>query len=180
MRRDNRIIFGLAALAATAFAIVIFPGPFYSASTCDKCGKTREMIEWQVPLMPLTIARSSNESDTALSRVLRDNDIVKEHEHRWVFEGGAGNGIFCAIGRGRYARRVAESEDFAAIVLLLHQQDRSEFRDRILNDALDWRYYDTYHEVLSNPPDPAMSDSELDAWIGEMGERLDKMFATAS
>jgi hypothetical protein len=179
MTTENGTLIGAAAAVVILFAVAIFPGPFQSASTCDKCGKTRELIEWQVPLLPLTIIKSSRESDTPLSRVLLDNEIVSKHPHNWIFEYGSGNGIFCAIGLGRFIRRPAESEEFAAVVSLLHQRGQTVFLDRMVREVLNPRRYDLYHEVLSNPPDHAMSDSELDDWIVERTARFDEMIAAS-
>lgn len=152
-------------------------GAFRYFSVCDQCGALRQTTEWQIPGSSFTAFTHSTESDSPLSQVLLTNGIVKPHAHRWLFGAGGGNGVSCAIGPGRHIRSVADSEEFAGLVMLLHTNGETAFRDRVLRGAFDPEMSHLFRGLGFSVPEPSTSTIELQAWIAEESQYLDEMVA---
>jgi hypothetical protein len=176
-KRQRWVAIGVFAVIATVFTFTLITGPFGYSSVCDKCGASRHTTDWQLPLTDLTVFTYSTESDSPLSRVLLTNGIVPAHSHHWLFSVGGGNGVRCAIGPGRHIRPAAGSEEFAAIVLTLHQRGQIDFRDRVLRGVFDPRTSELFWRLGFNAPKTTTSATEIQGWIAEQSEYLDEMVA---
>jgi hypothetical protein len=109
--------------------------------------------------------------------VLRENGIVPDHRHNWIFAGGSGNFMLCAIGRGRHLVSATKSEEFASLVLLLHENQQTEFRDRIVTGVFDPYRSHIFHSVSYLNPPGKLSGTELQQWVDEQSEYLDAELA---
>ncbi len=172
--KQKRVIIGLSATVVLVFAFAFIFGAFTYSSICDKCGATRHATDWRIPLTDITVFTRSTVSDSPLSRVVLANGMVPEHPHQWLFEYGSGNGVLCAIGRGRHIRPAADSEKFAALVLALHQHGQTDFRDRVVRGALDRGTSHIFRSLSFRVPETTMSATELRDWVAEQSEYLDE------
>ena len=160
---------------ATALTFTLIAGPFGYASVCDKCGALRSTADWQLAWTQFTVSTHSTQSDSPLSQVLLTNGIVPAHSHHWLFAHGGGNGVRCAIGPGGYVRSTAKSEEFAALVLALHQRGQTAFRDRVLRGAFDPATSHLFCSLTFSAPKAMKSATEMQDWIAEQSEYLDEM-----
>ncbi|MFN0052533.1 MAG: hypothetical protein ACKV0T_10085 [Planctomycetales bacterium] len=99
-----------------AMVLVIGPFRFHYFSVCGDCGAVRNSSERQIPVFPFPYWRSHAIQETVLSRTVARLGLIGQHEHRWLFGHGGGNGIQCALGSGRHIRKSADS-DLVAIFL---------------------------------------------------------------
>jgi hypothetical protein len=164
---------GLFAALAFLLTFIVLGGAFVSALVCETCGAARHTKEWKVVGTDLTVFRHSTESTSPLSRVLLTHGIVPAHSHQWLFAHGAGRGVKCALGEGRHIRQAAESEEFAGLVLILHQRGEKDFRDRVLRTALNPHTSRLFPGLCFNAPKLDASDAEMEGWIAAQSEFLD-------
>lgn len=106
-------------------AYVLFDGPFCYSSVCTQCGRRRYSRDWMVPFTRIKIGSVNNETDTPLSTVLRQKNIVPAHTHQWLFIHGSGNGIMCAIGSGS-TMLSSTNDEVANTISLLHDRGQIE------------------------------------------------------
>lgn len=81
----------------------------------------------------------------------------------------------CAVGPGLHIRPAADSEEFAALVLALHQRGQIAFRDRVLRGVFDPGTSHLFRGLSFSPNATTMSDTEMQGWIAEQSEFLDEM-----
>lgn len=172
--KQRRTAIGLFAALVLLVTFTLISGPFGYSSVCDRCGALRRTTNWQLPLTEFTVFSSSTEADTPLSRVLVTNSIVPPHTHHWLFGQGGGNGVRCAIGPGRHIRPAAESDEFAALVLALHQRGQIAFRDRVLRGVFDPDTSHLFRGLSFSSHADTMSAAEMQGWIAEQSEFLDE------
>lgn len=170
-------VIGVFAVFATVLTFTFIGRPFRYSSVCDKCGALRHTTDWRFPLTRVTVFTYSTESDSPLSRALLTNTIVPAHGHHWLFAQGGGNGVRCAIGQGRHIRPAAESEEFAALVLAMHQRGQLSFRDRVLRGVFDPDTSHLFRGLSFRAPKVTMSAAEIQGWITEQSEYLDEVLA---
>jgi hypothetical protein len=174
-RKQRWVAIGVFAIFATVLTFTVIAGPFGYSSVCGKCGASRHTTDWQLPLTDFTVFTHSTESASPLSRALLTNGIVSAHSHHWLFAQGGGNGVRCAIGQGMHIRPAAESEEFAELVLMLHQRGQIAFRDRVLLGVFDPDTSDLFRRLSFSAPKATMSAAEMQGWIAEQSELLDEM-----
>lgn len=136
-RRWMHLAYGCALGAMVMLALSVFLGPFRYATVCTHCGMIRSTTEWQVPFTSITVFRQSTERATPLSTVLMNDGIVAQHDHDWLFCHGGGNGVLCALGRGRHIGSSVESEGVAAMIGTCNTYGELLMRDKILNALFD-------------------------------------------
>lgn len=92
------VALGLLWMADQAFAF------FFWGSYCKECGAARSSrnIFW-IPIHRV--------QETKLSSFLESIDYNQGHRHEWLFSGGGGGGVLCAIGEGRHLREVVAEAD---------------------------------------------------------------------
>ena len=94
--RRNAVLAWLAGAALLAAAFYFCMERRSHFLVCTTCGKLRITSRWVVPLIGVGLPESHREEDTRLSCLLFELDVVKEHEHEWVF----GHGINYRAGTG--------------------------------------------------------------------------------
>ncbi|MBM4030685.1 MAG: hypothetical protein FJ291_02745 [Planctomycetes bacterium] len=110
----------LAAAALLAAALYFFTERRSHFLVCITCAKLRITSRWVLPLIGVGLPESHREEDTRLSRLLFELQVVKEHEHDWVFghglnyRAGVGSGLFLepntrSVEVEHFLRWVAES-----------------------------------------------------------------------
>ena len=169
----KRLAFWVAASLAAVVGLGILAGPFRYASVCVQCGAIQRTVEWRIPITDLHVFSRSVESETALSRVLLTNGIVRAHSHHWLFAQGAGAGVKCAIGRGRHVYPAVHRDSFAAVVLALHRRGKVAVRDRLLRGVFDPATSRSFLASAGAEDVGEMSEGELDAWIAEQTQYWD-------
>jgi len=177
-RWTNRRSVRWAAAVGLLIAVVCLASPpvstFRFHSVCVQCGTLKATTAWQVSGSRMTLYSQSTESESALSRVLREAGLVQPHEHRWDFTSGRGNGIRCALGYGRYFARAARSDTFADMVAMLHDRGEFTFRDRILSvSRRQDELHIAYEDLVLYPVDDSMDSAELQTWIDEQSAQID-------
>jgi len=129
---------------------------------CDRCGAERFTLQFGAGL---GFKVSVKVADTPLSKVLREEQILSEHEHHWLYDRGRAFGVVGMIGQGRHLRRTTQSTEFATTIQILHQRKKFKVRDEWLCLGLDpLTAICVSGSVIS---DPTLSDSELDLWVAE-------------
>jgi hypothetical protein len=87
-----------ALLAATVTGILY--GQFDYSELCPKCGRARDVVDWQFPRTERTYYSVQEERTTSLSAMLEANALLEQHEHEWQFVRGTGNGRTIVLGSG--------------------------------------------------------------------------------
>ena len=170
-QRWTAIVFFAVLTSLVTFTVV--SGPFDYSSVCDRCGALRHTTDWELPFTEFTVFSQSTESSSPLSRLLLTNSIVLSHPHHWLFINGGGHGVKCAIGPGRHIRPAADSEEFAALLLTLHQLGQFAFRDRVLRGVFDPDTSRWFRGLRFDSDATRMSPAEIQDWIAERSEYLD-------
>jgi hypothetical protein len=96
----RRIACALVLVGLTSAALTMGWFAFECFSVCSDCGKIRNTVCHRFPMTRITYYERHEYEETDVSRTLKETGLVGEHEHRWVFGWGSGNGVRCAIGRG--------------------------------------------------------------------------------
>jgi hypothetical protein len=130
------ILLGLCCLAVVVCGIVRV-GAFGYSSVCVKCGLTRHTTEWQIPRLRVPVYRRSRQIDTPVRQVLSTSGLVPQHAHEWRFCSGSGNGVRCALGRGRHIPSTVSSREVALLIQSLRKHGQSEFCDSVLRHLFD-------------------------------------------
>jgi hypothetical protein len=154
-------------------ALLTYQRPFYSSSVCMRCGAARQTTEWQLPFTRIAAFRRSSERATPVSLSLTTNHVVAPHSHRWLFAGGGGNGIRCALGRARHVYSTVESAQVAQLIGYLEKYGDRGFRDKLLTTLFDNA---TTYLVRTLPvPSGGFSDAaQLHEWIAQQSEYFDE------
>jgi len=174
---QRRTAIGLFAVVATLASFpTLIPSPFDCSSVCDRCGALRNTTDWQIPMAEFTLFSHSTESESRLSRALLTNRIVQPHEHRWLFAHGGGRVLrSCAIGPGRHLRPLADSEEFARLVIALHNHGQSAFRDRLLRGVFNPHTSSLFRGLsFITLPEP-ITDATMKVWVDKACSYLGAM-----
>jgi hypothetical protein len=109
--RRNAVLAWLAGAALLATAVYFCTERQSHFLVCTTCGKLRIVSRRVIPLIGVRLPESHREEDTRLTRLLFELQVVKEHEHEWVF----GHGYRVGTGPGLSLEpntRVVEVEHF--------------------------------------------------------------------
>ena len=155
-------------------AYVLFDGPFGYSSICTQCGMRRFSRDWFVPFTPIKLGTIHSESETPLSTVLHEKQIVPAQTHQWLFIQGSGHGIMCAIGNGSRLSN-ATNEDAASTIALLHDRGQIAFRDRLLAGLLNPDTCGLYRSATYIPPLETFTDAELRRWMEKQSQEIDDL-----
>lgn len=179
---QRRTAIGLFAVVATLASFpTLIPSPFDYSSVCDRCGALRNTTDWQIPMAEFTLFSHSTESESRLSRALLTNGIVQPHQHHWLFAHGGGRVVrSCAIGPGRHISPLADSEEFARLVVALHTHGQAVFRDRLLRGVFNPNTSSIFR-CLSFITLPApITDVTMKVWVEKASSYLDAMVAPSA
>jgi hypothetical protein len=84
LQRFKKQILILGVLLAGMILLLSNKPTVESSSICRHCGVQRELHVWRARFAKLAIWRFYSDSETPVSRVLEENNLVEAHEHEWV------------------------------------------------------------------------------------------------
>jgi len=176
--KKERVALVVVVIGFAAFGACAVLGAFRFSSVCTQCGAIRETTEWQVPLTSITVYRHSSEQATPVSTALVESGIIAQHEHRWLFSQGGGNGIRCAIGEGRHIRPVVQLDGVAVVISASQKFGELQFRDRLLHALYDPKTSEAVRGLGMNAPTNGFADgSFFRAWMTHESESFDENIA---
>jgi hypothetical protein len=174
--KKKRVVFICFAIAVLGVSAVY--GLFNYSSVCTQCGAMQRTFEWQIPLTSITLLRHSSEHATPASAALVRSGIIMKHEHQWLFCGGYGNGIMCAIGGGRHIAPAVQSEGVGTIISASQQYGELAFCDRILKALLDEKTSENVRMLGMRVPKNGFANRlEFHTWLVQESEWFDEMVA---
>lgn len=152
-------------------------GRYSYSSVCARCGAERGTNEWQIPATSLSLYDRSSFHETHLSRVLVSRGLMQPHEHDWLFCQGSGNGVLCAIGKGRHILSSTHSVQVADLIEYAHRFGEHEFRDRLIKELFNIDTTSVVRTWAGNLPRDRFREAVdfrkwLDRWSGELDEML--------
>jgi len=173
--RGNRRRRWLASGAICFTVIAALYGHYGYVSVCRQCGLLHRTHEWQIPFTRVTLVRNSSDLDTPVYQAMKRAGLAPKHDHQWSFIAGGGNGVTCAIGRGRYIYPSARSDAVARLIQAAGDFGEVQFRDKLVRALFD---PDTSVEVwglgLRAPTNSFTKASDLHEWIAEHIEMFDE------
>ncbi len=178
--RSNFLVW-VAAFLITLLLGCFAPARFRYDSFCSVCGMRRASTEWQIGRSVFaefeshSLFTSHSLETTPVCAVLFEKGLVTQHEHRWCFGHGDGNGVRCALGAGNQLRNVAERREIANfVVALLDYTDKTttqKWAKRLLDPEgpNQWRHVLSYlgREYVRTKYDFVKRLEETEAFIAE-------------
>ena len=178
MTRSRTIaLISLPAVACVIVALALSHARFGSTSVCAICGARENATEWQIPLTSLTYWRTSASESTVLSAYLEAHGYVPPHTHKFIFAAGGGNGVLCAIGRGRHLWTAVDSPEVPTFLDVIQRCDGPAARLRWQAFILDpeksakgLMVIDLLH------PTATTTRSDLETWRREWQDTIPEAF----
>ena len=135
-------------------------GEFSYFSVCRVCGQRRHSTELQIPLARVTYWTFNRDEPTAVSKFLISRELVKQHEHEWVFGHGRGNGCSASGPALMMSSRLA-SEDNVRFLDILLKFGRKAEAEKWAQRVTDPRYRGAFPFM---PDRELLSDKDFDSW----------------
>lgn len=92
----------LLSVGLVGLTLWVLLGTFRGNYVCAHCGATKSSLDLQIPFTDFTVCTLGSTYSYTFGETLVARGLVDPHPHNWLFCTGLGNGIGCALGRGRY------------------------------------------------------------------------------
>ena len=164
MKRRKKFIFTGAVLVVLLGAALF--GAFGFSSVCSHCGSVRQATRWQIPFTDLTLWETHTDSRNDFSDFAARHGRSADGPHQWVFAAGGGNGITCAIGRGRYLWPTIHHCDTQRLLEICYQVDE-QLAGRVLDASLDPARAGAVFQLALGMPEHISVPSDFRLWMQE-------------
>jgi len=102
--------------------------------------------------------------------------LVASHQHQWLFCQGSGNGILCAIGKGRHVLPAVKSQEVAALIEAGQKFGELAFRGQVVAALLDPNTAPLVYDLGFSVPQSGFSNkAEFEKWLGENKPLFEEM-----
>lgn len=137
-------------------ATSVFSFSYFSA--CRTCGRIRHSRDLQLPFSTLSYWSQHSIKETPVSSVA--DKIVGDHDHKWLFGHGSGNGITCAIGYADQLPSTVNSESVASLIENTRRFDGDAEAQKWLNRAMSPETEDFFRSWFRDYPKERMLNAD--------------------